>query len=109
RFSCLVVAAGGGWCDERGHTPVEGFGGAEPVVRAERSGEFLPEDRAERGARDPPYDLADEVPETDRVVPGAVSRLPPGLLFREHVGCGHYVVEVVHRDRIGPAGHPGGV
>ena len=56
---------------------------ADVEVRAQRLGEFLAQERAQRPARDPPHDLADEVALSDGVVATGCTRLPPGRLGGE--------------------------
>ena len=79
----MSIGSGGGGID--GETRrVVGRRQADVEVGAERPGDLLGEERAERPPGDPPDDLADEVALVERVVARRGARLPPRRLGGEH-------------------------
>ena len=85
------------------------FGGADLEVGAQRPGDLLGDELLERLAGDPAHDLADQVPEVERVVARRGARLPPRRLGRQPGGGLVPVVEVLHDGGLVQPGHPGGV
>ena len=75
---------------------------ADVEVGAERAGDLLREERADRLARDAAHDLADEVALRDRVVARRGARLPPRRLRGEQGRALLPVVEVVAGHRLVP-------
>ena len=76
---------------------------ADVEVGAERSRDFVREERADRRARDPAHDLTDEIALRDRVIAGRRARLPPRLLRGQQRGRLVPVVQVVGLHRLLPA------
>ena len=76
----------------RGDAVLVLLGQADPEVDAERLGDGLAEERAERAAGDPAHQLADRPAEVDHVVAVAGARLPERLLGLQ---AGDHAVPVV--------------
>ena len=85
--------------------------GSRPMWKSapERPGHPLPEEGADRLARDPAHDFADEVALGDGVIARRRARLPPRLLGGQQAGGLLPVVEILDGHRLRPAGQPGGV
>ncbi len=85
------------------------FGGADLEVGAERSGDLVGDELLQRLAADPADDLADQVPEVERVVARRGARLPPRRLGRHPGGGLLPVVQVLDHGGLVEPGNPGGV
>jgi alpha,alpha-trehalase len=94
--------------DGRDALPVT-LGGADLEVCPERARDLLGHELLERLAGDPAYQLSDQVPEVERVVPRRGSRFPPGGL-PGHPACRPVpVVQVLDRCGLVEPGDSGAV